>query len=72
MNSRYKPTTDYVPEELTISIRLSLPDYNKWKTTMFIRQYPYLTIVTAGLGILALILLLGGLGFLWHVTLGQH
>lgn len=49
-NTLKSPPPDYT----TLSIRINLPDYEKWRATIFARQYPYLSIGIAVAGVLGL------------------
>lgn len=64
--SAQNPVQSDNSDQMTISVRVQLPDYASWKAYLFVRQYPYLSLaIVAGAG---LILVIGGdiLAWLWH------
>jgi hypothetical protein len=43
--------------DLVLSIRINLPEYDQWRPAVFARQYPYVALAFAFAGLLALGLL---------------
>lgn len=44
-------------EDIVISFRINLPDYERWRITGFVRQYPFLALAAGLAGLLLLSLL---------------
>lgn len=55
-------------DTMTISLRLSLPDYSRWKIYVFVRQYPYISLAIAAVAFIGLVLAGDALSWLWHIV----
>lgn len=55
------------PEQMTVSVRIQLPDYTAWRAYIFARQYPFLSLAIAFGGLLGLFILGELAAWLVHV-----
>jgi len=55
-------------EQTTISIRVSYPDFSRWRLYKFARQYPYLALAVSVGILMVLVLLVDGALWLWHIV----
>lgn len=63
----YQPTGDSGKEQMTISVRVTLPDITQWRAYKFARQYPYLALAASIIALMALVLLANGVSWIWHI-----
>jgi hypothetical protein len=53
-------------EQVTISIRVTYPDFSRWRAYLFARQYPYLTMAICVGVFIGLVLGADVAVWLWH------